>query len=274
MDIDISIVTASYNYGRYIGECLQSVADQEGVTIEHLIFDGGSTDDTIEVVSKFPHVTFVQEPDSGMCDAINKGFRAAKGKWVMWLNSDDRLLPGALAAFKEFAESQEKADVIYGGWNFIHEDGSHKRKMTLFPYQPGMMIYLGCFIGSTAAFYRRSTIVDEGQLLNEDFRYVMDGEYYARLHSLGKRFVYFPKLIADFRWHGENLSLRNHGKAGIDNWLTLQKQFSETRAIRRTYGRVWFKDDTYNGFVDAPIYLFWKICKPILKAIHRHRMID
>lgn len=274
MSLDFTIVTASYNYGRYIGECLESASKQEGVTFEHLIFDGGSTDDTVEVVSRYPDVTFAQEPDNGMCDAINKGFKAAKGKWVMWLNSDDRLLPGALLAFKEFAEKHDEADVIYGGWNFINEDGSHKRKMTLFPYQPAMMVYMGCFVGSTSAFYRKTTVIDEGEYLNESFRYVMDGEYYARLHSLGKNFVYFPKLIADFRWHGENLSLKNHGKTGIDNCLTLQKQIAETRAIRRAYGRTWFKDDTFNGAIDAGICLFWKIVKPILKRLYRWKMID
>jgi glycosyltransferase involved in cell wall biosynthesis len=84
--MDFTIVTASYNYGHYIGECLESVATQDGVTIEHLVMDAGSKDDTAAVVAGFPHASFFQEPDKGMTDGINKGFRRAKGRWVMWLN--------------------------------------------------------------------------------------------------------------------------------------------------------------------------------------------
>jgi len=272
MSLDFTIVTASYNYGHYIGECLESVANQEGVTIEHLVFDGGSTDETAEVVGRFPHANFVQEPDNGMCDAINKGFRAAKGKWVMWLNSDDRLLPGALAAFKKFAEDHDDADVIYGGWNFINADGSFRKRMTVFPHRPSLILYVGCYIGTTSAFYRRETVIDEGHHLNERFRYVMDGEFYARLHSVGKKFIYYPRILADFRWHGENLSLRNHGKSTIDDWLTLQKQYAETRAIRRAYGRRWFRDDNFNGFVDATLYVYWRAMKALLKRIYLFRL--
>ena len=89
---DFTVVTASYNYGHYIRDCLESVAGQSGVTLEHLIYDGCSTDDTAEIVAEFPYAKFVQEPDKGMSDAINKGFAAAKGKWVMWLNTDLSLI--------------------------------------------------------------------------------------------------------------------------------------------------------------------------------------
>ena len=96
--MDFTIVTASLNYGRFIGDCLASVAAQEGVNCEHLVMDAGSTDDTAAVVSHFPHATFFQEPDAGMSDGINKGFRRAKGDRVMWLNADDRLKPGERCA--------------------------------------------------------------------------------------------------------------------------------------------------------------------------------
>ena len=272
MNPDFTIVTASYNYGHYIGECLESVVGQKGVTFEHLVFDGGSTDKTAEVVGGFPHASFVQEADRGMCDAINKGFRAARGKWVMWLNADDRLLPGALAAVKQFAENHNRADVIYGGWNFINGEGSFMHRMTVFPYKQGMMCYLGCYIGSTSAFYRRQTILDERLYLNEDFHYVMDGEYYARLFSLGKKFVYFPRIIAEFRWHNENISSRNHGVTDVSGWLRLQKQYAESRAIRRAYGGPSFKNEYLNGFADTLVYLYWRLIKITLKRIHLFRL--
>lgn len=143
---DFTIVTASYNYGRYIRECLESVASQDGVTLEHLIYDGGSTDNTADVIADFSHAKFVQEPDDGMSDAINKGFAAARGKWVMWLNADDRLKPGALKAVLEFAKGKNKTDIIYGGWDFINKEGEFIRSMTIFPFQKSMLCYLGCYI--------------------------------------------------------------------------------------------------------------------------------
>jgi glycosyltransferase involved in cell wall biosynthesis len=266
---EFTIITPSFNYGRYIGDCLQSIASQEGITIEHLVMDAGSTDNTAEVVVKFPHASFFQEPDKGMSDGINKGFIKAKGKWVMWLNADDRLHLGALKAIKEHAETHPSADVIFGCWNFISGDGSFQRTMTLFPYSQKMMLYLGCYVGSTSTFYRKSSVIDEGHMLNIDFRYVMDGEYYARLGFIGKKFSYIPKVLADFRLHGENLSKKNYGKSDASGCLQLQKQIAESRSIRRAYGMTLFKDDNLNALIDSICYLFYRAVKMSLKLIYR-----
>jgi hypothetical protein len=131
-----------------------------------------------------------------------------------------------------------------------------------------MMLYMGCYIGSTATFFRRCSVTSEGHLLNEDFRYVMDGEFYARLASLGKRFAYLPKVLADFRLHRENLSFRNHGASGVDGWLRLQKQFAESRAYRRAYGKTWFRDENLNALCDSLLYLCFRALKPLLKWLH------
>ena len=270
--VDFTIVTASFNYGQFIGECLESVASQEGVTFEHLVMDGGSTDNTDQVVKQYPSAIFNQEPDHGMSDAINKGFLRAKGKWVLWLNADDRLCPGALSAVKRYAEANPQADVIYGCWNFINAAGDFQRRMTLFPYSQGMMLYLGCYIGSTSTFFKRETVISEGHLLYEDFHYVMDGEFYARLASLGKRFVYLPRVLADFRLHGNNLSKRNYGTIDARGWLKLQKQFAETRAYRRAYGHAISKDENIMTLIDGSLYLFYRILKPFLKLLYLPRI--
>ena len=263
--VDFTIVTASYNYGHYIGECLQSVADQEGVTLEHLVMDAGSTDDTAAVVARFPHAGFFQEPDKGMSDGINKGFRKAKGQWVMWLNADDRLKPGALKALKDFAESVPDADVIYGGWDFIDATGKFLRRMTLFPFDHRMLVNHGCYIGSTACFYRRETTIAEGHLLDIDFGLCMDGEYYARLASSGKRFVYLPQVLADFRLHGESISQQSLGKSDIKNVLRAQRQSAESRTIHRIHGIKLFNDEPLNCIVDGILYHGYRFKKGVLK---------
>lgn len=269
--IDITIVTASYNYADYIGEMLDSVVSQEGVTFEHLIFDAGSTDGTLDVIKKYDHVELVVEPDRGMSDAINKGFRAARGEWVMWLNTDDRLKPDALSKFLEFASTQPDADVIYGAWDFIDGEGQFMRTMTTFPFQKMMLSMLGCYIGSTSCFYRKSTTIDEGHLLNERFKYVMDGEYYNRLAHSGKKFQHYKQVVADFRMHGSNLSQKHLDTGEVDGLLDQQLQFAESRAIRRAYGITLFKSDHLNCFLDAILFYYFRAIKITLKIFNKSK---
>ncbi|NWK55181.1 glycosyltransferase [Verrucomicrobiaceae bacterium N1E253] len=271
MQIDFTIVTPSYNYHEYIREMLDSVVAQEGVTYEHIIYDAGSTDGTLDIIREYDHVDLVIEPDKGMTDAINKGFKKAQGKWVMWLNTDDRLKPGALAAVKKFAESKPDADVIYGAWDFIDGSGKFQRTMGLFPFKKLMLAHYGCYIGSTATFFNRQTVLDQGFFLNDRFKCVMDGEYYNRLAAEEKNFVYFPKVLADFRMHGENISQRHFGKNDIDDVLSLQLHLAESRAIRRCYGLTLFESDHLNSVVDCLLSYAFKLTKLPLKLMNKPR---
>lgn len=267
-EIDFTIVTPSFNYHAYIREMLDSVVSQEGVTYEHLVFDAGSTDGTLDILREYEHVDLTVEPDKGMSDAINKGFKKAKGKWVMWLNTDDYLLPGALAKVKAFAEQQEQVDVIYGCWNFIGESGNYQRTMNVFPIQKTMLSQL-CYIASTATFYRRESVMEEGHLLNVRFKYVMDGEFYNRLLHLGKKFAYLPQVLADFRVHDASLSLRHMQAKSIDENLDLQLQLSESRSIRRTYGPKFTGNEHINCVVDAVLSFLFRVNKQILVRLNR-----
>lgn len=143
---DFSIVTPSFNYATYVRECIESVLGQEGATFEHIIQDAGSTDGTLDILREYPHLKLHVEKDSGMSEGINRGFLKATGKWVMWLNTDDRLLPGALAAIKAFADSRPDADVVYGAWNFIGPDGGVQRSMKALPYSLSMHIWYGTYL--------------------------------------------------------------------------------------------------------------------------------
>lgn len=263
--MQFTIITPSLNYGRFLGDCLASVAGQEGVSLEHLILDGGSTDDSAEVVARFPHALWHQEPDEGMSDAINKGFDRARGEWVMWLNADDRLKPGALAHVLPALVAASE-DVVYGDFDFVAEDGTWIRRVKLPGWSPFIHIYHHCYIGSTAAFYRRSSVIDAGFRLRKDFRYVMDGEFYARLHQAGKRFRHVKRSIADFRLHGGNASMR-HLQEGRDlaTLLAAERQHVESRAIRRAYGVTFFFDPYMNGLIDGLLWIAAKSWKAVRK---------
>ncbi len=265
--MQFTIITPSLNYGQYLGDCLASVSGQTGVTQEHLIIDGGSTDDTLTVAARFPHAKWTQEADKGMSDAINKGFERANGDWVIWLNADDRLRPEALAKVLPYLENSS-ADVIYGDWNFIDEAGRFLRLVTAPRWSPFVHVHHHCYIGSTAAFYRKSTIIDCGHRLREDFRYVMDGEFYARLAAAGLHFEKIPVVVADFRLHGGNASQRHLGKTqDIEIVLAAERQHTESRAIRRVYGVTLFEDPYLNGLVDGILWIVARIYKGFLKFV-------
>lgn len=260
---DFTIVTPSFNYAKFVRECIESVQQQEGVSFEHIIQDAGSTDGTLDILKEYPHLHLYVEPDSGMSEGINRGFRKARGKWIMWLNTDDRLLPGALAAMKAFAEAHPDADILHGAWNFIDAEGHIQRAMKALPFSLRMHIWYGTYLASTALFLRKSTTIDQGFLLDERFHYDMDGEYYARLGRAGKKFIHFNKLLADFRWHGDNLSARNAERTDMGAELKRQRQHSEDAAIKRIYGYS-FNTHSYNNMMDGFLREIYRLKKAFL----------
>jgi glycosyltransferase involved in cell wall biosynthesis len=235
-------------------------------TFEHLVIDGGSTDDSAEVAARFPHVTWIQEADGGMSEAINRGFDRARGEWVMWLNADDRLKPGALAAMLPLLEGNT-ADVVYGDWDFVDEGGAFRRHVRVPRWSRFVHVHHHCFVGSTAAFYRKASVLDAGHRLRNDFRYVMDGEFYARLDAAGLRFGHVPVTVADFRLHGGNLSQRHLGRTrDMEQILAAERQHVESRAIRRAYGITLFEDPYLNGLVDGILWIAAKVWKGMMKV--------
>jgi glycosyltransferase involved in cell wall biosynthesis len=231
-----SIVTPSRNQGRFLRDCIQSVADQQGVETEHLVLDACSTDETLAVLQSAPGVQWVSEPDQGQTDAIAKGFRRARGDWVMWLNADDYLVPGALQRVQELAAADPAADVIYGDCDFVDESRrviGHKREGD---FDWGMLLFYGCYIPSTATFIRRK-VIEAGQVPDLAFRVCMDYEYYLRLAHAGYRFRHLAAPLACFRWHGSNYSTLHDDRSTAER-LRLQRQYLQL-ANRSYLGQTW-----------------------------------
>jgi len=264
-----SIVTASFNAARFIRDCIESVREQTGVDWEHIVVDGGSTDGTVDILREYPHLLWKSEPDNGMSSAFNKGFRQATGEWVMWLNADDYLLPGALAKVAAFADRHPEADAIYGSFDFVDAEKHRLKTSRTFPVSRMMLIHYGPVIGTTACWYRRRTVIDEGFFVNENFRISMDGEYFARLTSAGKKFVRMPDVLAAFRLHKLNASQKEIAQRHhIDGRLRLEKQRAESVAIRRAYGVTLFDHPIADSVVDAALWFWYRVQKAVLKAVH------
>ena len=203
-----SIITPSYNQGRFIADCIESVLSQDGVEFEHIVIDAGSTDETLEVLSNYSHLKWKSEPDKGMSDGINKGFLQATGDWLMWLNCDDYLEPGTLTKVANFIVKHPYVDVVHGDFILVKEDKTSIRRKLDTPVDEWDMLFVGCVIPSTSTFYRRG-IIDSGHLLDINYKNTMDLEYYLRLMRLGYRFAYLPEALASFRWYDGSTTLKN-----------------------------------------------------------------
>lgn len=216
----ISIVTPSYNQGKFIEETIRSVLLQRYPNLEYIIIDGGSTDDTIGIIKKYePWLSYwVSERDSGQSQAINKGLRRCTGEIVNWLNSDDLLLPGALRQIGTYFESNTDADVIYGGAHYLHSDTG-----TTSEYIPPIMGLTEFMLPNwprvrhvqPSIFFRRN-LLDKAGLLDESLEWGMDLDLWCRFLFSGAAFCRLPVMLSVYRLHQESKTM-NSAARGYNN---------------------------------------------------------
>ena len=202
----VSVVTPSYNQGRFIERTLQSVASQTGAQVEHVVFDGGSTDETIDVLKRYgDRVRWVSKKDKGQTDAVNKGILATDGEVIGWLNSDDIYYAGAIARVAEYFTAHPEVDVVYGAADHIDLNDN---AFEAYPSEPWDFERLKetCFICQPALFFRRRVIEDHG-LLDDALQYCMDYEYWLRLGKAGVRFEFLDEKLAGSRLYDDNKTL-------------------------------------------------------------------
>jgi len=122
MDLKISVITVSLNAEKYIEDAIKSVLDQHYKRFEHIIIDACSTDQTLSIVKKYPHIKLVSEPDNGQSDAMNKGFRISDGDIIVYLNADDYFLPGAFDRVIRYFN--QGAGFVIGKIKVLSDDGT------------------------------------------------------------------------------------------------------------------------------------------------------
>lgn len=228
----ISIVTACLNDGHYLEDAVLSVLRQNYENFEHIVVDGGSRDGTLALLRRYPHLRWISEPDQGQSDALNKGFRMARGDLVGWLNADEYYMPGALDSIARTAAEFPAADFYYGDCLFVDPEGRLQRAKTAHDFDYRVLLYYGCFIITAATFFRRELIQD-GFLLDTDYRVVMDFEYFVRSAAAGKRFQYINRLLGAFRWRQNNVSLQ-HDRRRLERIRT-QHRWSAWKAPDQVY---------------------------------------
>jgi len=197
----VSILTPSFDQGRFLRDCLDSVARQTYSRIEHVVVDGGSADESPEILAAAGDaVRWTSEPDRGQADAVNKAFEASTGEIVGWVNSDDGLfavdtIERVVAAFAAHPE----AGVLYGDAALVDEGGRivrHHRSR----WPTGPLPFFSPLV-QPAAFFRRSVIGAEEPLLRVELHRFLDYELWLRLASRGVPFVHLPAVVAVDRDH-------------------------------------------------------------------------
>lgn len=201
----ISVVTPSHNQVSFIGEALRSVQLQSYRNCEHLVIDGMSTDGTVDLLRELTahgnqqNVFWVSERDSGQSEALNRGFRQAKGEIIGWLNSDDRYRVGCFDHIVRAFEDNPQVDILYGDYVIVDELGEILQIRREIEFNEFILLYhRTLYIPTTATFFRRR-VFEEGNWLDEELQYAMDLEFFIRLSALGYRFKHVPQLLADFR---------------------------------------------------------------------------
>jgi glycosyltransferase involved in cell wall biosynthesis len=200
----VSIVTPSYNQGKFIEEAILSVLEQNYHDFEHIIIDACSTDSTIEILKKYPHLIWISEPDEGQSDALNKGFKLATGDVIGWLNADDLYLPNTFEMVKCHMY-QNNTDAVYSNYRFIDSNGNVFRDLTTQKSKKWVSLYY-CFIPSTTFFFKKR-ILDAGIFIDKTFHIAMDKEFFAHIYSYGFNIQKVDCYFAHFRWHENNKSI-------------------------------------------------------------------
>jgi glycosyltransferase involved in cell wall biosynthesis len=207
-----SLVTPSFNQARYIGRTIDSVLGQQGdFDLEYKVIDGGSSDGTLEVLRSYgPRLLWVSEQDRGQIDAINKGLRASTGDLVGWLNSDDLLLPGALARVAQAFASNPRVEWVHGRCEIVDEHDAPLRswisqyKHFRARHHSFANLLTENYISQMTAFWRRS-VHDEIGYLDPDLDLAFDYDFFLRLARRGPP-IYLPDSLACFRWYRSSKS--------------------------------------------------------------------
>jgi len=218
----ITIVTPSYNQGNYLEETIRSVLLQNYPNLEYIIIDGGSTDNTKNIIKKYENwITYwISEPDYGQSNAINKGMRQSTGQILNWINSDDIFLPKAFYYVARYLKSHPKVGMVYGD-RYIIDLNSNIIDKVKYHFFLKRQLYYKSGVAQETAFWRKDLFFKAGQV-DEALKFVMDYELWWRFSKISV-IRHLPVYLGAFRDHLDSKSNKIREKRNIEYRLVIRK---------------------------------------------------
>jgi glycosyltransferase involved in cell wall biosynthesis len=229
--LTFAIVTPSYNTGAHVRATVESVLAQDWPHVDYLVMDGGSTDETVDVLRSFgPRLRWVSERDRGQSDAINRGFAQTTGEILGWINSDDTYAAGAVRTAAEYLAARPDVAMVYGDADFIDARGDRiARCAHVEPeFRRRRLLHYADFIVQPAAFFRRSAFEAVGGL-DPSLNWAMDYDLWLKFAARGFKVAYLPRVLANYRWLGDS-------KSAAGGWGRLEEvdRVARRHGARRT----------------------------------------
>ncbi|MEW8956619.1 glycosyltransferase family 2 protein [Clostridium sp.] len=243
----VSVIIPCYNSEKYIKETLDSILNQSYPNIEIIVMDGLSKDGTLNILRDYEDkITLVSEKDKGQTNAINKGFKMAKGEFIGWIGSDDILLPHDIdMVVNEFLKDSKLA-LVYGDIQVINEESKVIGRYSMPNITREALLHKNPSVVQPGSFFRK-THLDICGPLNEDLVCVMDYDIWLRILEVGE-IKYIPTYLAQFRLHDDSKT------------VSILSQFNkEIIKIAGKNGIKWYET--------VPLRCRWEIFKGNIKTL-------
>jgi glycosyltransferase involved in cell wall biosynthesis len=262
----VSIVTPSYNQVQFIEACILSVLKQDYLNIEFIIFDGGSTDGSVEIIKKYSDklAYWVSEKDNGQSDAINKGWKMAKGDILFYLNSDDLIYDHTtVGKIVAMYEANPEASVFYGDCVVINEGGEKLELKKAIQTNSNELLKERVFakIMFQAASFFNTRYVREIDYLDVDLHYCMDYKLIVDLSFKGKM-ILIDEPVACFRIHANSKSHNGRVKM-MHEFMMIKYKYKKLYALKYFYSYLKFRI-----FTILPLPIQKKINLSLYKSLH------
>jgi glycosyltransferase involved in cell wall biosynthesis len=261
----ISIVVPSFNQAKYLEFALRSIVDQGYPNLELIVIDGGSTDESPEIIRRYEgHIKFwCSEPDGGQVPGIIKGFSHATGEILFFLNSDDLLEPGALHEVGEYFARHPNTDAVFGNTLLIDENGAPIRRQKEIPFNRFILLHTYNYVPGMSMFWRR-TIYDRVGGFDTSFQLAFDADLWMRFSEVGT-----IKHVAR-QWS----QMRNYPEQKSQRFL--QTALDEDMLIRLRYWKNHVKPSTYylRRKVALGIRIVWKLATGCYEWGYRRHIKD
>jgi len=245
----ISIVTPSFNQGRFIRDTIESILRQDYPNLEHIVVDGASTDDTLRILERYPHLRVISEPDSGQAEAINKGFRMATGEICGFLNSDDTLLPEALFCIAGAMAAGPGRDIVMGRCCFVDEEGNDigiEHPSHFESHFRVLKVWKGHFIPQPAVFWHQSVWEKCGGMDENLGSQWIDYDLFCRF-SKWYNFEPLNRILATYRLHSHSKSGQSSAGDRLEEAIQISRRYwgplCRPQFWKLAVSLIWFRFD-------------------------------